>query len=131
VLRTVKKNVECVAQIRRQQKKEEKPMPTPTVKEQRKVQTTLRLPRPLYEQAKDSVEKGYTVAETINDFFVAAIRAYLKMLRRKRIDAAFAPMAEDADYQKEVQIIAEEFAKSDWESLEVDQQSEGETHATR
>ncbi len=97
----------------------------------RKVQTTIRLPRTLYEQAKASVEKGYTLADTMNDFFVAAIQAYLKMLRRKRIDAAFGPMAEDADYQKEVQIIAEEFAESDWESLEVAQEPEEETHAAR
>lgn len=95
-----------------------------------KVQTTLRLPRPLYEQAREFVEKGYTAAETINDFFIAAIQAYTKMLRRKRIDAAFAHMAEDADYQKAVQIIAEEFSESDWESLEIDQQSE-EAHAAR
>ncbi len=103
----------------------------PAKEHTRKVQTTIRLPRLLYEQAKAAVEKGYISADTMNDFFVAAIQAYLKMLRRKRIDAAFGPMAEDADYQKEVQTIAEEFAESDRESLEVAQQPEEETHAAR
>jgi len=41
----------------------------------------------------------------------------LKMRRRKEIDAAFAGMAEDADYQKEAKLIAEEFAHRDWEAL--------------
>jgi len=33
------------------------------------------------------------------------------------IDAQFACMAEDADYQKEAQLLAEEFEHSDWEAL--------------
>lgn len=97
----------------------------------RKVQTTIRLPKPLYEQARSYVEEGLTTAETINDFFIAAIQAYTKMLRRKKIDAAFGPMAKDADYQKEVQVIAEEFAQSDWESLHAGPEVELEVHVAR
>ncbi len=41
------------------------------------------------------------------------------MWRRKQIDAAFAGIAEDADYQKEAKLIAEEFSQSDWEALEI------------
>jgi hypothetical protein len=84
----------------------------------RKVQTTLRLPKPLYEQAKAYVRRGATAAATMNDFIVAALRAYTKVLERKSIDAAFRHMAEDAAYQKESQLISEEFTQSDWEALE-------------
>ena len=82
-----------------------------------KVQTTLRLPKPLYEQAKAYVSKGTTAAETINDFIIAAIQAYIKILQRRSIDAEFSHMAEDVNYQKESQLIAEEFTQSDWEAL--------------
>jgi len=96
----------------------------------RKVQTTLRLPKPLYEQAKACIEEGNTDAETINDFIIAAIQLYTKILKRKRIDAAFRHMSEDADYQKEAQLVAEEFTQSDWEALEIAVEEE-EANATR
>jgi hypothetical protein len=41
------------------------------------------------------------------------------MLRRKQIDAAFAGMAEDADYLKESKLIEEDFGPSDWEAFEI------------
>ncbi len=85
----------------------------------KKVRTTVRLPQPLYDAAREFVQKDVSSAETINDFFVAAICAYVKMWKRKQIDAAFAGMAEDADYQKEAKLIAEEFSASDWEALEI------------
>ncbi len=84
----------------------------------RKVQTSLRVPKPIYEQVKVCLKKGMTSAETINDFIVAAIQFYTKVLERKSIDAAFAHMAEDANYQKAAQLIAEEFTQSDWDALE-------------
>ena len=102
-----------------------------TRKSARKVQTSLRLPKPLYEQVKMHVSKGSTAAETINDFIVAAIQAYTKLLRRKSIDAEFSYMAKDANYQKESQLIAEEFTQSDWEALEVAPDSEEAANATR
>jgi hypothetical protein len=82
--------------------------------------TTVRLPRPVYEQAKSFVEseKNQTAAFlSLNDFFVTAIQAYLKLYKRRQIDAAFAGMAEDADYQKEARLLVEEFEPSDWEAL--------------
>ena len=97
----------------------------------RKVQTTLRLPRPLYEQAKSYVSKGETAAETINDFIIAAIQTYTRILKRRSIDAEFSRMAEDANYQKESQLITEEFAQSDWEALEAALGPEEAANATR
>jgi hypothetical protein len=54
----------------------------------------------------------------MNGLFVAAISAYVKLLKRKQIDAKFRAMADDDAYQKETQLISEEFSQSDWEALE-------------
>lgn len=91
----------------------------PVMERTRNVQTTIRLPRPLYQQAKVVVEDRNSPIQSFNDLLVAAITAYLKMLKRKRIDQAFCGIAEDTDYQKEALLIAEEFAESDWEALEI------------
>ncbi len=82
--------------------------------------TTIRLPRSIYDQAKRLVEneKSGTGSKTsLNDLIVTAITAYLRMHERRQIDAAFAGMSEDADYQKEAMLLAEEFGYSDWEAL--------------
>jgi hypothetical protein len=82
--------------------------------------TTVRLPRPVYDQAKCVVEKekgGAGTSISLNDLIVTAITAYLRMYKRRQIDAQFACMAEDADYQKEARLLAEEFEHSDWEAL--------------
>lgn len=88
--------------------------------------TTVRLPLPVYEQAKCFVDterrhtpktQHQTMYGNLNEFFVSAIQAYVKLLQRRQIDAAFAQMAEDADYQKQAQLLAEEFEASDWEAL--------------
>jgi hypothetical protein len=90
--------------------------------------TTVRLPRPVYDQAKQFVDcekKNATTFLSLNDFFVTAIQAYIKLYRRRQIDAAFAMMAEDADYQKEASLLEEEFEISDWDALRL-----GEDHLT-
>jgi len=91
------------------------PVPVST----RRVRATVRLPRPLYDEARSFVQKEVSPAENINDFFVAAICAYVKLLRRKQVDADFARMAEDAVYQREARLIEEEFSASDWEAFEL------------
>lgn len=89
--------------------------------------TTVRLPARIYDQARCVVDrekekKGATgTSLSLNDLIVTAITAYLKMYRRKQIDAAFAGMAEDADYQKEAKLLAEEFEASDWEALQLEE----------
>jgi hypothetical protein len=85
--------------------------------ESRRVRTTVRLPRTLYDRAKKYVDREVVAADNVNDFFVAAINAYVKLLERKEIDARFAAMGEDTAYQKEAKLIAEEFSASDWEAL--------------
>jgi len=79
----------------------------------------VRIPVPLYDQAKDMIcrEKITGATVSLNDVIVSAIKVYVKIHARRRIDAAFAGMAEDANYQKEATLLAEEFEYSDWESL--------------
>lgn len=97
----------------------------PVMEHPEKVRTTVRLPKPLYAEAQKFVDRRDTPLSTINDFFIAAIRAYVKLMDRKRIDAGFARMAEDTEYQKEARLIAEEFSQSDWEALEtIDKEQE-------
>jgi len=87
--------------------------------------TTVRLPVPVYDQARCVVERekkgAHGTSLSLNDLIVAAITAYLKMYQRKQIDAAFAGMAEDANYQKEAKLLAEEFEVSDWEALRLEE----------
>jgi hypothetical protein len=47
--------------------------------------------------AQKFAHKNATPTAAINDFFIAAICAYVKLMKRKQIDAAFAEMAEDTD----------------------------------
>lgn len=81
--------------------------------------TTIRLPLSLYDQAKTVVEKESRDRNRIslNDLFVSAIATYLRMHKRRQIDAAFAGMAEDSNYQKEAMLMTREFEQSDWEAL--------------
>jgi metal-responsive CopG/Arc/MetJ family transcriptional regulator len=98
--------------------------------ERAKVQTTLRLPRALYEQANEFADTGR--AQSFNDFIVRAVRAYVEMLRRRRIDAEFSAMATDSTYQRRAERIAEEFSESDWEALETaEKELSGERNAAR
>lgn len=96
-----------------------------------KIQTTLRLPRALHDQARKFVEASSTNAQNLNDFIVAALRAYVKLLERRQIDAAFAGMAEDANHHREAQLIAEEFEQSDWEALELAEKQSVDADASR
>jgi hypothetical protein len=81
------------------------------------LQTTLRLPRPLYERVKIFVEQNKT--GSVNDFVVTALSAYVRAVERKAIDDAFRGMADDKQYQREALLIAEQFAASDAEALEL------------
>lgn len=84
-----------------------------------RVRATVRMPRMLYDEARNFVQKEASSAENINDFFVAAICAYVRLLKRKREDALYSKMAEDANYQQQAMLISEEFSESDWEALEI------------
>ena len=78
--------------------------------------TTVRLPRHVYERAKTVVVQSQ--ASSFNEFVVEAIEEKVRRLTEAEIDAAFAQMAHDADYQRNAIALASEFAKSDWEAFE-------------
>jgi hypothetical protein len=40
----------------------------------------------------------------------------ISVLKRKELDAKFAEMSKDTDYQKNAQMLMEEFEYSDWET---------------
>ena len=94
-------------------------MPTTRRTEPDKVQTTLRLPKPIYDQARRLLNQRLTGIDSFNDLMVAALRFFLKTSRRRQIDLAFRGMSEDANFQKEALLIAKEFEQSDWEALEL------------
>jgi Arc/MetJ-type ribon-helix-helix transcriptional regulator len=81
------------------------------------LQTTLRLPKQLYERIKSHVQRDQTVS--VNEFIVNALAAYVRAVERKAIDDAFLGMADDKQYQREALMIAEQFAASDAEALEI------------
>jgi hypothetical protein len=86
---------------------------------EKRIRTTVSLPQPVYEEARSVVDSNASSAETMNGFFVNAIVSYLKLIRRKQIDAQFAAMSEDSDYQKDAKLISEEFSQSDWEAFDL------------
>ena len=83
-----------------------------------KTQMTVRLPRPLLKEAEGLIRaSGH--CESLNDFIVRSMRLRIEVLKRKELDARFAGMSEDTDYQKEANLLAEEFAGSDWEAAKL------------
>jgi hypothetical protein len=83
-----------------------------------KTQKTVRLPRLLLKEA-ESLIRACGHCESLNDFIVRSMRLRIEVLKRKELDARFAEMSEDADYQKEANLMAEEFASSDWEAAKL------------
>ena len=77
--------------------------------------TTVRVPRRLYEQAKTALSRSRE--SSLNEFVVQAIEEKLRRLTEAEIDAAFAQMAQDPDYQRDAMTLAREFEKSDWEAF--------------
>jgi hypothetical protein len=78
--------------------------------------TTVRLPRHVYERAKTVVVRSQ--ASSFNEFVVQAIEEKVRRLTEAEIDSAFAQMAHDPDYQRQSLALANEFVKSDWEAFE-------------
>jgi hypothetical protein len=78
--------------------------------------TTVRLPRQVYERAKTVVIRSQ--ASSFNEFVVQAIEEKVRRLTEAEIDAAFAQMAHDEDYQRNSIALAGEFARSDWEAFQ-------------
>ncbi len=83
----------------------------------RTVRTTLTLPAKLLEATDRAVREGK--AKSRNEFFALALYHELEAQKRAEIDAAFAAMADDAEYQAEATKMDNEFAKADWEAFQI------------
>jgi len=79
--------------------------------------TTVRLPRHVYERAKASLEQT-AISSSFNEFVVQAIEEKVQRLSEAELDAAFAEMARDPDYQNSSVAMSREFERSDWEALQ-------------
>jgi hypothetical protein len=90
--------------------------------------TTVRLPKRVYELAKTAVEKSQA-ASSFNDFVIQAIEQKLHQLTEAEIDAAFAPMADDPDHQRDAVALAKGFELSDWEAFQATDSTREHTHA--
>ena len=77
--------------------------------------TTVRLPRQVYERAKTVVMRSQ--ASSFNEFVVQAIEEKVRRLTEAEIDAAFGQMAHDVDFQSSSIALASEFERSDWEAF--------------
>lgn len=80
----------------------------------RTVRTTLALPADLLAAVDQAVQAGK--ARSRNELVRIALERELAAQQRAAIDAAFAEMAEDPDYQAEAKAMAEAFAAADWEA---------------
>jgi|TARA_Y100000031_G_C8018232_1_gene291286 metal-responsive CopG/Arc/MetJ family transcriptional regulator len=80
------------------------------------IRTTVALPAELLEAADDLVRQGK--AKSRNELFARSLRRELAALERAVVDAAFARMADDAEFQAEARKIAGQFATSDWEAFQ-------------
>lgn len=81
------------------------------------VRTTLSLPAELLEATDLAISKGQ--AKSRNEFIAQALKHELAALRRAEIDAEFAAMADDVEYQAEVLQIEAEFALASWEAFKI------------
>jgi len=79
--------------------------------------TTVRLPKGLYEEARALVETGKTDATSLNELLVDSLGEKLRQLRRAHIDQAFVGMRNDVKYRKESEVLAEQFATNDVETV--------------
>ena len=79
------------------------------------VRTTLSLPADLLEAVDRAVRDGQ--ARSRNELVARALGRELAAQERLAIDAGFAGMAADRDYQEEARSVASEFAAADWEAL--------------
>jgi metal-responsive CopG/Arc/MetJ family transcriptional regulator len=75
----------------------------------------LALPAELLAEADRIVREGG--ARSRNEFVAQALARELAARRRGAIDAAFASMADDAEYQREAAQLMAEFAHADAETL--------------
>jgi hypothetical protein len=83
-----------------------------------KIQKTIRLPKSLLEEVERTIKYSRRM-ESINDFIVKSMQLRISILKRRELDAKFSGMSKDTDYQRDAQLMAEEFESSDWETAKL------------
>ncbi len=83
-----------------------------------RVKTTVAIAADVLEAIDDAVREG--LARSRNEFLNVALKNQLAASRRAAVDAAFAGMADDPEYQQEALRIAAEFESADHESLRLE-----------
>lgn len=78
---------------------------------------TVTLPDALLMAIDGAVRTG--AARSRNAFVAGAVRQAIVAIESVEIDAAFAAMATDEDYQREALQIAGEFERASWEALQL------------
>jgi len=81
------------------------------------VRTMLTIPQDILNAVDQVVSNGR--ARSRDEFVASALRRELQRIADAAIDAEFAGMADDVDYQAEARQIADEFACADWEALQL------------
>jgi Arc/MetJ-type ribon-helix-helix transcriptional regulator len=83
------------------------------------VRTTVSLPVSLLAATDALVRAGRVRSRS--DLVARAVEHELQKLEREAVDAQFALMAEDEEFQAEALRISSEFSGSDWEALREDE----------
>jgi len=83
-----------------------------------KIQKTIRLPKSLLDEVQQMI-KCCRREESTNDFIVKSMHLRLSILKRKQLDSKFSEISKDTDYQRDAQLMAEEFEGSDWETAKL------------
>jgi Arc/MetJ-type ribon-helix-helix transcriptional regulator len=86
------------------------------------VRTTVALPADLIAAVDRAVREGR--ARSRSELLTTALQHELAALDRRAVDAAFAPLADDLDYQNEAMTLSTEFAAADWEALQLGEDRE-------
>jgi metal-responsive CopG/Arc/MetJ family transcriptional regulator len=79
--------------------------------------TIFSIPKELLEETDRLVCSGKTKSR--NEFIAEALASHLAAIEKAEIDAAFAEMAQDREYQREALQIEAEFATASWETLKL------------
>lgn len=85
------------------------------------IRTTITLPSELAEAVDRAIHEGR--ARSRNELFVTALRNELATQERARIDAEYAALADDIEFQAESVQFAEEAAQGSWEALKTGEAS--------
>ncbi len=88
------------------------------------VSITLTLPGELLDAVDMAIKEGR--AKSRDELTATALWRELAMLERTAIDADFAQMSQDQDYQEEALLISAEFSRSDWEALKQSESGRGQ-----